>query len=123
MMQLSLDKLIPSLAIIYCAQDLISGQDVAVKLTQDPTLLEHEFHVLKNFHGGTRFLQPLWFGRESSYHILVLNNIATPVCDILGMQGGCFSIDSVLALGCQLVSTDLQSIQTIVLNVPTGPET
>ncbi|KAF8129615.1 kinase-like domain-containing protein [Boletus edulis] len=93
-------------AIVYRAQDLISGQDVAVKLehcTQDPSSLEHEFHILKKLHGGVGFPQPLFFGRESSYRALVLSNVATPLCDILTSQGGCLNLDVVLTVGHQLV--------------------
>ncbi|KIK25340.1 hypothetical protein PISMIDRAFT_58928, partial [Pisolithus microcarpus 441] len=48
--------------------------------------------------------QPIWFGRESSYQALVLDSIATPLCDIVASQGGLLSLNSVLLISCQLVS-------------------
>ncbi|KAG9311321.1 hypothetical protein JVU11DRAFT_8417 [Chiua virens] len=45
-------------ATVYCAHDLISGQDVAVKLehcTQDPSSLEHKCHILKKLQGAIGF--------------------------------------------------------------------
>ncbi|KAN0093304.1 Protein kinase-like domain containing protein [Tylopilus felleus] len=92
--------------VVYRARDLIKGRDVAVKLehcTQDLSSLEHEFHVLKKLQGGTGFLQPVFFGRELSYRALVLNDVATPLCDILTSQGGHLDPDVVLTVGHQLV--------------------
>ena len=95
------------LAIVYCVQDLISSWDVTVKLkcsTQDLSSLEHKFHVLKKPQSGIGFLQPIFFSRESPYHALFLNNVVTPLCNILALQGGPLDLDFVLAVGYQLVS-------------------
>ncbi|KAF8124479.1 hypothetical protein EV363DRAFT_1178092 [Boletus edulis] len=95
------------LAIVHHAQDLISGQDVAVKLedcTLNPSLLEHKFYILKKLQGCVGFLQPIFFGRESSYRALVLNNVATPLCNIFTSQSGCLNLDVVLTVEHQLVN-------------------
>jgi len=98
------------LAVVYRAQDLISGRDIAIKLeccTQnpsDPSSLECKFQILKALDGSIRFLQPLWFGRESLYYALVLNSIATSVGDMVSSHGGHLDVSVVLTLGHQLVS-------------------
>lgn len=92
---------------MYRAQDLVCGKNVAVKLeqwTQGPSLLEHEFQVLKKLDGGFGFPKPLWFGRESAYHALVLDSIATPLCDLITSHNGHLPVDVVLTVGHQLVS-------------------
>lgn len=96
---------------MHRAQDIISGRDVAVKLephsscTQNPSSLVHEYYVLKKLQGGIGVLQPLFFGRESSYNVLVLNNVATPICDMLNSQpGGHLKSNIVADMGYQLVS-------------------
>ncbi|KAG9309364.1 kinase-like domain-containing protein [Chiua virens] len=97
---------IPFLATVYHAHDLISGQDITVKLkhcTQDPSSLEHKYHILKKLQGAIGFPQSIFFGRESSYCALVLNNVATSLCDVLILQGGHLNLDIVLAVGYQLV--------------------
>ncbi|KAI6010067.1 kinase-like domain-containing protein, partial [Pisolithus marmoratus] len=55
-------------------------------------------------HGGFGIPQPIWFGRESSYQALVLDSVATLLCDIIASQGGLLSLNSVLSIGCQLIS-------------------
>ncbi|KAN0096935.1 kinase-like protein [Tylopilus felleus] len=82
--------------VVYRARDLIKGRDVVVKLehcTQDPSLLEHKFHISST----------VFFSRKLSYCALVLNDVATPLCDILTSQGGCLNPDVVLTVGHQLV--------------------
>ena len=118
---------ISSLGVVYRAQDLVTGQDVAVKLehcTRNPSSLEHEFQILKDLCGGIGFPQPMWFGKESSYHALVLSNIATPVYDELDFQG--LGVDVVLILGSQLVRTARSSwivVLHLLTTYSTAPQT
>ncbi|KAF8438795.1 hypothetical protein L210DRAFT_3504568 [Boletus edulis BED1] len=85
--------------------DHISGWNVAVKLelcTQEPSMLEHKFLVLKKLQGVIRFPQHVFFDQESSYHALVLNDIVTSLCNILASEGGRLKLDFVIAMSCQL---------------------
>ncbi|KIK12186.1 hypothetical protein PISMIDRAFT_121318 [Pisolithus microcarpus 441] len=96
-------------AIVCLAQNVISDEEVAVKLESftghlSESPLEREFVALTNLQGGFGIPQLIWFGRESSYQALVLDSVATPLCDIVASQGGLLSLNSVLSIGCQLVS-------------------
>ncbi|KAI6019028.1 kinase-like domain-containing protein [Pisolithus microcarpus] len=95
--------------IVCLAQNVVSDEEVAVQLESftghlSESPLEREFVALTNLQGGFGIPQPIWFGRESSYQALVLDSIATPFCDIVASQGGLLSLNSVLSIGCQLVS-------------------
>ncbi|KAI6003394.1 kinase-like domain-containing protein, partial [Pisolithus marmoratus] len=94
---------------VCLAQNVISDQEVAIKLESftehlSESLLEQEFMALTNLHSGFRIPQPIWFGRESSYQALVLDSMATPLCNIVASQGGLLSLNSVLSISCQLIS-------------------
>jgi hypothetical protein len=61
---------------VYRAQNIINDDIVAVKLeplTGTSSSVEHEYHILKQLEGGVGIPHALWFGRESTYHVLVLD--------------------------------------------------
>ncbi|KAH7905820.1 kinase-like protein [Hygrophoropsis aurantiaca] len=87
--------------------DVINNKEVAIKLepcNRCPSSLEHEFSVLKKLEGGVGFPQPIWFGRESAYYALVLDNLGASLHNILASQGHQFSLCDILTLGNQLIS-------------------
>ncbi|KAI6018586.1 hypothetical protein BKA83DRAFT_4127764 [Pisolithus microcarpus] len=104
-------------AIVCLAQNVISDEEVAVKLESftghlSESPLKQEFMALMNLQGSFGIPQPIWFGRESLYQALVLDSIATPLCNIVASQGGLLSLNSVLLIGCQLTSVWHCSIAT-----------
>jgi len=67
-------------ATVHCGQDIITDQVIVIKLeeaiTNNPvSSLQHEYSVLTQLQGVIGFSQPLWFSREGSYHVMVLENL------------------------------------------------
>lgn len=93
------------LAVVYHAQNFIKDDLVAVKLepiSNQSSSVRHEYNILKRLAGGVRILHVFWFGRESTYHALVL--LGPSLYDIFIAHDQRFSLHNVVNLGIQLVS-------------------
>ncbi|KAG0703819.1 casein kinase I alpha [Suillus ampliporus] len=64
-----------SYAVVYHARNIIKDNAVAIKLEpiNHSSSVQREYHILKNLEGGVGIPHALWFGRESTYHALVLD--------------------------------------------------
>ncbi|KAG1844221.1 CK1/CK1/CK1-D protein kinase [Suillus subalutaceus] len=88
-----------SYAVVYRARNIIKNDAVAIKLEPitHSSSVQHEYNILKHLEGGVGIPRALWFGRESTYHALVL--------DLLGPSSHRkFSLETVINLGDQLLS-------------------
>jgi len=45
--------------------------------------VKQEYQVLFKFEGGARFPHSLWFGREGSYHVMVMDNLSPFLDELL----------------------------------------
>ncbi|KAH7927417.1 hypothetical protein BV22DRAFT_1127349 [Leucogyrophana mollusca] len=58
-----------SYGVVYSARDVISNQEVAIKLvpsSNNPSSLECEYRVLKKLEGGVGFPRPIWPSRGNT---------------------------------------------------------
>ncbi|KAG0698405.1 casein kinase I [Suillus ampliporus] len=96
-----------SYAVVYHAQNIIKDDAVAIKLesiTAQPSSVQHEYAVLKQLEGGVGIPHALWFGRESTYHALVLGLLGPSLHDLFLAHDRKFSLHTVVNLGIQLLS-------------------
>ncbi|KAI6014210.1 kinase-like domain-containing protein [Pisolithus marmoratus] len=101
-----------SYATVYHVQDIITKQTVAIKLepttckpTAHQTHLEHEYQVLSELGGATGLPQPIWFGREGSYQVMVIDNLSPSLDELLkASPDGTFQLHHVAALGLQMIT-------------------
>ncbi|KAI5994639.1 kinase-like domain-containing protein [Pisolithus marmoratus] len=108
-----------SYATVYCAQDIITKQTVAVKLepttckpTSCQTHLEHEYQVLSELGGATGLPRLIWFGREGSYQVMVIDDLGPSLDELLkASPDGTFQLHHVAALGLQMI-TQLEYIHS-----------
>lgn len=79
-----------SKGVVHRAHNIITGEVVAVKLepivrAAVSSALQHEHSVLAQLQGATGLPRPLWFGREGSHRVMVLENLGKSldklVCD------------------------------------------
>lgn len=97
----------PYLAVVYHARNIIKDDAVAVKLesiTAQPSSVQREYAILKRLEGGVGIPRALWFGRESTYHALVLGLLGPSLHDLFLAHDRKFSLHTVVNLGIQLVS-------------------
>jgi serine/threonine protein kinase len=98
----------PYLAVVYHARNIINDDAVAVKLesitTGQPSSVQREYTILKRLEGGLGIPRALWFGRESTYHALVLGLLGPSLHDLFLTHDRKFSLHTVVNLGIQLVS-------------------
>ena len=66
--------------------------------------MEHEYCVLKQLEGGVGIPRALWFGRESAYHVLVIDLLGPSLQDLFLAHNRKFSLHTVADLGDQIVS-------------------
>jgi serine/threonine protein kinase len=64
----------------------------------------NEYKILKQLAGGVGIPRVFWFGRESTYHALVLDLLGPSLHDIFIAHDQRFSLPNVVNLGNQLVS-------------------
>ncbi|KAI6046822.1 kinase-like domain-containing protein [Pisolithus marmoratus] len=98
-----------SYATVYCAQDIITKQVIAIELEpivdKAASHLEHKYMVLDQLLGGTGLPQPLWFGREGLYCIMVLNYLSPSLDEVVQVSpDGGLVLGHVAELGLQMIS-------------------
>ncbi|KAI6011623.1 kinase-like domain-containing protein [Pisolithus marmoratus] len=101
-----------SYATVYHTQDIITKQAVAAKLepttckpTTCQTHLEHKYQVLSELGGATGLPWLIWFGREGSYQVMVIDNLGPSLDELLkASPDGTFQLHHVAALGLQMIT-------------------
>ncbi|KAG2089139.1 casein kinase I isoform epsilon [Suillus discolor] len=95
-----------SYAVVYRAQNIIKDDAVAIKLKpiSNSSSIQHEYKILKHIEGGVGIPRVLWFGRESTYHTLVLDLLGPSLYSLFLTHNQKFSLDIIVNLGDQLLS-------------------
>jgi casein kinase I family protein HRR25 len=92
---------------IYLGVNIISGEEVAIKLesvkAKHPQL-EYESKVYKTLAGGVGVPFVRWFGTECDYNAMVLDLLGPSLEDLFNFCNRKFSLKTVLLLADQLVS-------------------
>jgi casein kinase I homolog HRR25 len=92
---------------IYLGINIISGEEVAIKLesvkAKHPQL-EYESKVYKTLAGGVGVPFVRWFGTECDYNAMVLDLLGPSLEDLFNFCHRKFSLKTVLLLADQLVS-------------------
>lgn len=92
---------------IYLGVNIISGEEVAIKLesvkAKHPQL-EYEAKVYKTLAGGVGVPFVRWFGTECDYNAMVLDLLGPSLEDLFNFCNRKFSLKTVLLLADQLVS-------------------
>ncbi|KAG1842710.1 kinase-like domain-containing protein [Suillus tomentosus] len=86
-----------SYAVVYRAQNFLNDDLVAIKLeplTSHPSSVEH----------GVGIPRAIWFGRESTYHVLALELLGPSLHDLFKAHDRKFNLHTVVNLGEQLLS-------------------
>lgn len=93
---------------IYLGINIISGEEVAIKLesvkAKHPQL-EYESKVLKTLAGGVGVPFVRWFGTECDYNAMVIDLLGPSLEDLFNFCNRKFSLKTVLLLADQLVRT------------------
>ncbi|KAG1720922.1 kinase-like domain-containing protein [Suillus occidentalis] len=97
-----------SYAVVYRARNIIKEDALAVAIKLEPishsSSVQREYKVLKHLEGGVGIPHVHWFGRESTYHALVLDLLGPSLHDLFLTHNNKFSLDTVVNLGDQLLS-------------------
>ncbi|KAG1870465.1 kinase-like domain-containing protein [Suillus tomentosus] len=96
-----------SYAVVYRAQNFLNDDLVAIKLeplTSHPSSVEREYHILKRLEDGVGIPRAIWFGRESTYHVLALELLGPSLHDLFKAHDRKFNLHTVVNLGEQLLS-------------------
>ncbi|KAG1791761.1 casein kinase I isoform delta [Suillus plorans] len=95
-----------SYAVVYRAWNIIKDVAVAVKLEPitHSSSVQHEYNILKHLEGGVGIPRVIWFGRESTYHALVLDLLGPSLHNLFLTHNRKFSLDTVVNIGDQLLS-------------------
>ena len=97
----------PRLGDIYLGINIISGEEVAIKLesvkAKHPQL-EYESKVYKTLAGGVGVPFVRWFGTECDYNAMVIDLLGPSLEDLFNFCNRKFSLKTVLLLADQLVS-------------------
>ncbi|ELU39904.1 CK1/CK1/CK1-D protein kinase [Rhizoctonia solani AG-1 IA] len=92
---------------IYLGVNIISGEEVAIKLesvkAKHPQL-EYESKVYKTLAGGVGVPFVRWFGTECDYNAMVLDLLGPSLEDLFNFCNRKFSLKTVLLLADQLIS-------------------
>jgi casein kinase I family protein HRR25 len=92
---------------IYLGINIISGEEVAIKLesvkAKHPQL-EYESKVYKTLAGGVGVPFVRWYGTECDYNAMVLDLLGPSLEDLFNFCNRKFSLKTVLLLADQLVS-------------------
>ncbi|KIK34166.1 hypothetical protein CY34DRAFT_98484 [Suillus luteus UH-Slu-Lm8-n1] len=86
------------LAVVYHTQNFIKDDLVAVKLepiSNHSSSVWHEYNILKRLAGGIGIPCIFWFGRESTYHALVLDLLGLSLHDIFIAHDRRFSLHNI----------------------------
>ena len=101
------DLMFGKLGDIYLGVNIISGEEVAIKLesvkAKHPQL-EYESKVYKTLAGGVGVPFVRWFGTECDYNAMVLDLLGPSLEDLFNFCQRKFSLKTVLLLADQLVS-------------------
>lgn len=96
----------PRLGDIYLGINIISGEEVAIKLesvkAKHPQL-EYESKVYKTLAGGVGVPFVRWYGTECDYNAMVLDLLGPSLEDLFNFCNRKFSLKTVLLLADQLV--------------------
>jgi hypothetical protein len=96
---------------IYLGVNIISGEEVAIKLesvkAKHPQL-EYESKVFKTLAGGVGVPFVRWFGTECDYNAMVMDLLGPSLEDLFNFCHRKFSLKTVLLLADQLVSLRAQ---------------
>ncbi|KAG2132120.1 kinase-like domain-containing protein [Suillus bovinus] len=95
-----------SYAVVYCAQNFLNDDIVAIKLepvTNNTSSVECEHNILKQLEGGVGIPCALWFGWESTHYALALDLLGTSLHDLFLASNHKFSLHTVVNLGDQLI--------------------
>ncbi|CAN6612167.1 casein kinase I homolog Hrr25p [Trichomonascus vanleenenianus] len=91
---------------IYLGTNIISGEEVAIKLesvrTRHPQL-EYEARVYRCLSGGIGIPFVRWYGTESGYHALVIDLLGPSLEDLFNFCNRQFTYKTVLLLADQLI--------------------
>lgn len=91
---------------IYLGINIISGEEVAIKLesvkAKHPQL-EYESKVYKTLAGGVGVPFVRWFGTECDYNAMVMDLLGPSLEDLFNFCNRKFSLKTVLLLADQLV--------------------
>jgi len=96
----------PTTGDIYLGINIISGEEVAIKLesvkAKHPQL-EYESKVYKTLAGGVGVPFVRWFGTECDYNAMVIDLLGPSLEDLFNFCNRKFSLKTVLLLADQLV--------------------
>ncbi|KAF7800063.1 hypothetical protein EIP86_011306 [Pleurotus ostreatoroseus] len=91
----------------YLALNIISGEEVAIKLesieARHPQL-EYETKIFKCLAGGVGIPFVRWYGRKDNYNAMVVDLLGPSLDDLFRYCGRKFSLKTVLLLADQLIS-------------------
>jgi len=97
---------------IYLGINIISGEEVAIKLesvkAKHPQL-EYESKVYKTLAGGVGVPFVRWFGTECDYNAMVIDLLGPSLEDLFNFCNRKFSLKTVLLLADQLVGLSYSS--------------
>ncbi|KAG1860094.1 kinase-like domain-containing protein [Suillus subluteus] len=96
-----------SYAVVYHARNIIRGDMVAVKLepiVNRTSSIQNEYHTLRHLEGGVGIPHAIWFGRESTYHALVLDLLGPSLHALFLSHNRKFTLHAVMNLADQLLS-------------------
>ncbi|WFC98475.1 non-specific serine/threonine protein kinase [Malassezia yamatoensis] len=92
---------------IYLGVNIISGEEVAIKLesvkAKHPQL-EYEAKVYKTLAGGVGVPFVRWFGQECDYNAMVIDLLGPSLEDLFNFCNRRFSLKTVLLLADQMIS-------------------
>ncbi|KAG2063796.1 kinase-like protein, partial [Suillus decipiens] len=104
-----------SYAVVYCIRNIIKNDAVAVKLEPitHSSSVQHKYNILKHLEGGVGIPHALWFGRESTYHALILDLLGPSLHSLFLSHSRKFSLETVINLGDQLVCQCLSCLEYV----------
>ena len=103
---------------IYLGINIISGEEVAIKLesvkAKHPQL-EYESKVYKTLAGGVGVPFVRWFGTECDYNAMVIDLLGPSLEDLFNFCSRKFSLKTVLLLADQLVLSHSASLEASIV--------
>ena len=89
---------------VYLAHDILTEQEVAIKLEQERhAQLEHKFYVYNQIAGGLGIPHVYWFGCEMGFNVMALEHLGPSLADLFIQCNLHFSVFTVAKLAVQLV--------------------
>jgi casein kinase 1 delta/casein kinase I family protein HRR25 len=87
--------------------DLLSGEEVAIKLTfvrDNPEVLRGEKETYEALDGGVGIPRVHWFGQECDFYALAIDALGPSLEDLLNYCGRRFSLKTILLIANQAIS-------------------